>query len=69
MRLTLKEADDILQAEINWCLDNPDPDLNHDQRMGFMNGLRQAQTLLRLAEEKKIASDPPRNLADYFMRF
>jgi hypothetical protein len=54
MRLTLKEADDILQAEINWCLDNPDKDLTHDQQMGFMNGLRQAQLLLEKAEQKKI---------------
>lgn len=50
MKITLDEAVEILQKEIVWCLDNPDPTLNKDQQMGFMNGLRQAQYLLRAAE-------------------
>lgn len=44
--LTPEDIIDTLQSEIVWCLDNPDKDLNHDQQMGFMNGLRQAQTLI-----------------------
>jgi hypothetical protein len=55
MELTKKEIDDLLQAEINWCLDHPDPELNHDQQMGFMNGLRQAQLLIRRAERKLVS--------------
>jgi len=50
MKLNLSEAIEILQKEIVWCLDHPDKELNNDQQMGFMNGLRQAQTLLRKAE-------------------
>ena len=42
MKLTLKEAIEVLQKEINWCLDYPDKELNNDQQMGFVNGLRQA---------------------------
>jgi hypothetical protein len=52
MKLTLNETINILQKEIIWCLDNPDPDLNKDQQMGFMNGLRQAQYLIQKAEEQ-----------------
>ena len=50
MKLTLTEVCNILQTEINWCLDHPDPELNNDQQMGFMNGLRQAQHLLKGGE-------------------
>jgi hypothetical protein len=50
MKLTLKEADDILQKEIVWCLEHPDKDLTMDQQLGFMNGLRAAQIILRKAE-------------------
>ena len=47
---TVREINYILQKEINWCLDNLDKDLNQDQRLGFMNGLRQAQYLVKEAE-------------------
>jgi hypothetical protein len=50
MRLTSKDIKGLIQIEINWCLDNPDRDLNHDQQMGFVNGLRQAQTLIERFE-------------------
>jgi hypothetical protein len=50
MKLKLREVNDILQKEIVWCLDHPDPLLNNDQRMGFMNGLRQAEYLIGGAE-------------------
>jgi hypothetical protein len=63
----MKEAQDMLQAEIVWCLDHPDATLTHDQQMGFMNGLRQAQILLEKAEKKKIESFT--SVTDYFMRF
>ena len=45
MKLTIDELVKILQTEINWCLDNPDRELTHDQQMGFVNGLKQAQYL------------------------
>lgn len=47
---TVREINYILQKEINWCLDHPDTQLNHDQQLGFMNGLRQAQYLIKEAE-------------------
>ncbi len=50
MRLNLQNIQKILQQEINWCLDHPDNELNLDQQMGFMNGLRQAEYLIRMAE-------------------
>lgn len=53
MKVKLKEAISLLQAEINWCLDNPDPLLNKDQQLGFVNGLRQAQLLLQKMEEHR----------------
>lgn len=55
MKLTLEEVEAILQKEIIWVLDHPDKDLNNDQQMGFMNGLRQAQILIRLAENELLA--------------
>jgi hypothetical protein len=65
MYLTKQEAYDVLQAEIVWCLDNPDKELNHDQQTGFMNGLRQAQLLLEKAEQKKISG--LKTVADFFL--
>lgn len=53
--MKIDEAIQLLQNEINWCLDHPDPELTHDQRMGFVNGLKQAQYLLRSAEQKCIS--------------
>jgi hypothetical protein len=50
MKLTKKEVEDILQLEINWCLDHPDPTMNRDQHIGFVNGLMQAKILIRNAE-------------------
>lgn len=52
MRLKLEDAVCILQNEISWCRDHPDPKLTQDQQTGFMNGLRQAQNLLCLAEKE-----------------
>lgn len=46
MRLKPKDIIGLIQIEINWCLDNPDKDLTHQQQMGFVNGLRQAQRLI-----------------------
>jgi hypothetical protein len=54
MKLTAKDIDQLIQAEINWCLDNPDRDLNHDQQMGFVNGLRQAQRLIEYAHNPTV---------------
>lgn len=61
MKLTIDEALEILQKEIEWCLNNPyfqsDRDkqlgvsLTQDQQRGFMMGLRQAQILLERAEQ------------------
>lgn len=51
MKLKLDETINILQQEINWCLDHPDKDLSKDAQMGFMNGLRQAQYLIRAGEQ------------------
>ena len=67
MHLTLKEANGVLQSEINWCLDNPDKELTHEQQMGFVNGLKQAQLLLEKAEEKKIGSFT--SITDFLLRF
>jgi hypothetical protein len=53
MILTKKDIEGILQAEIVWCLDHPDATLNHDQQMGFVNGLRQAQLILRRAQDPR----------------
>lgn len=50
IKFTAREVNAILQKEINWCLDNPDSDLNKDQQLGFINGLRQAQYLIEKAE-------------------
>jgi hypothetical protein len=54
MKLKLNEAINLLQNEIIWCLDHPDPELNKDQQLGFMNGLRQAQYLIQKAEKQLI---------------
>jgi hypothetical protein len=56
MKLTKQEIYDILQIEINWCLDHPDQELSRDQQMGFVNGLRQAQLLIRNAERKVVST-------------
>jgi hypothetical protein len=50
MELRINEVNDILQKEIVWCLDHPDPELSEDHQVGFMNGLRQAQLLIKMAE-------------------
>ena len=49
--MNTKEAIKLIQSEINWCLDHPDETLSHDAQFGFMNGLRQAQYLLRKASQ------------------
>lgn len=49
--LSVEQQITLLQNEINWCLDHPDDTLNKDQQMGFVNGLRQAQTLIEAAEQ------------------
>ena len=56
MKLSIKEVTDILQNEINWCLDHPDKELTKDQQMGFVNGLRQAQLLIEKAENESLIS-------------
>jgi hypothetical protein len=61
MKLTLKDVDDILQKEIVWCLEHPDKDLTMDQQLGFMNGLRAAQIILRKAEEGLLTDVHPYN--------
>ena len=48
--ISSEEAIQLFQNEITWCLDHPDPMLNKDQQIGFMNGIRQAQYLLKYAE-------------------
>ena len=52
--LSPEELIQVIQTEIVWCLDHPDTELNHDQQMGFMNGLRQAQYLIREANKKAL---------------
>jgi hypothetical protein len=52
MKLKIDEVITVLQKEIIWCLDHPDITLNKDQQMGFVNGLRQAQSILEKAEHK-----------------
>lgn len=42
-----KEMIELIQSEIIWCLDHPDETLSHDAQFGFMNGLRQAQYIIR----------------------
>jgi hypothetical protein len=41
----------LLQREIDWCLDNPSEELTQDQQMGFMNGIRHVQLLIRLLDD------------------
>jgi len=63
-----KAVDDlprIIQKEINWCLDHPDETLSHDAQFGFMNGLRQAQYLLRKASQPAQDDVPP--LVDFLL--
>jgi hypothetical protein len=50
MIVTKEELARLIQSEIDWCLDNPSKELNQDQQMGFMNGLRQAQMLIDLTD-------------------
>jgi hypothetical protein len=50
MKLKLNNVEDILQTEITWCLDHPDTNLTMQEQIGFMNGLRQAQIIIRNAE-------------------
>lgn len=51
MKLTLKEAQTILQKEIDWCKANPKKGITKIFRNGFCAGLKQAQYLLEKAEE------------------
>jgi hypothetical protein len=51
MKLTLKEAVDLLEKEVQWCLEHPELEVSEDARVGFINGLRQAQLLLQKAEK------------------
>jgi len=53
MKLTLKQAKQALQNEINWCLDNPDDELTYEQQIAFCNGLKQAQYIIEQAEQAK----------------
>jgi hypothetical protein len=50
MKLQLSEAQAVFEKEIQWCLDHPDQQLSQEHQIGFVNGLRQAQYLLRKAE-------------------
>jgi len=52
MKLSIKEMEEVLQQEITCCLRNPDKNLTHDQQTGFVDGLLQAQYLLRAAEKR-----------------
>ena len=60
MKMKLEEATQLFQNEIIWCLEHPDPLLNKDQQIGFMNGLRQARCLLRAAESMFEGVSAPR---------
>ena len=40
-----------LRAEIRWCKKDPDPFVTKEYREGFMNGLRQAEFLIKQAYE------------------
>jgi hypothetical protein len=47
----IDELDRVIQQEIAWCLDHPDKELTEEHQTGFMNGLRQAQYLLRAVKK------------------
>ena len=52
MKLELKDVIEILNTEINWCIDNPDKAFHKDYRKGFTNGLIQAKYLIVEFQEK-----------------
>jgi hypothetical protein len=52
MRLKIKEIITILQKEIDWCSKHPNTSLSKDEQKGFINGLRQAQYLIKAFESK-----------------
>lgn len=44
--LTLDEVMQVLNKEIEWCNENPDPAFHAEYRKGFINGLIQAKYLI-----------------------
>ena len=52
MILTSSEYIDILQTEIDSCLSHPDKEFSEDERIGFVNGLRYAQSIIRNIEKE-----------------
>ena len=44
--MTKKEAREVINAEIKWCKENP-MNMPEDFRQGFVEGLRQANSLIR----------------------
>jgi|SRR6185503_8387619 len=57
MILTLKQANEILQKEIDEYLGNPDNEDPREMQVGFANGLRQAKFRIEREEETLLLSE------------
>lgn len=55
MKLSIESVTKILEEEIKWCENNPDPTITQDYQLGFIDGLRQASNIF-LAFEKMYGS-------------
>lgn len=48
--MTKKQITELIKKEIDWCRKNPDKtNMSEDWRKGFIQGLKQAITLVKLA--------------------
>lgn len=51
MKWSISQLIAILDIEIRWCKEHPDPNLTTDYMRGFVKGLEQAQFILKGAEK------------------
>lgn len=50
MKLELADVVEMIQKEVDWCLENSDQEPKTNYQVGFIKGLRQAQSILRVFE-------------------
>lgn len=41
----------VLEAELRWCKENPDPQLSNQYYSGFIGGLQQAINLIKKTQQ------------------
>jgi hypothetical protein len=52
MKTTTEEMKALINAEIEWCLENPAKNLSKDFQKGFKSGLQQGIELINLYEQE-----------------